>query len=66
MHPRTTSDPLRHPRENGASAVTALERRLSELEQLAASQGHELRIQFERIAQLQAEWDLLRIRLPKS
>ena len=62
MHPRTTSDPLRHPREQGRTPVTALERRISELEQLATSQGHELRIQFERIAKLQAEWDVLRIR----
>lgn len=65
MHPRTTSDPLRQPREHGGTA-TALERRISELEQLATSQARELRIQFERIAQLQAEWDILRIRFIKS
>ena len=66
MHPRITSDPLRHHREHGGTAVTALERRISELEELASSQGHELRIQFERIAQLQAEWDILRIRFIKA
>jgi len=66
MHPRITPGPLRHPREHGGAAVRALERRISELEQLASSQGHELRIQFERIAQLQAEWDMLRIRFIKS
>ena len=43
--------------------MTTLERRIAELEQLADSQGRELRIQFERIAQMQAEWDVLRIRL---
>ena len=66
MHPRTTSDPLRNPRENGGTVATALERRISELEQLATAQGRELRIQFERIAQLQAEWDVLRIRFTMS
>ena len=50
------------PRESGRAAVTALERRLSDLEELATSQDRELRIRFERIAQLQAEWDILRIR----
>ena len=58
MHPHTPSDPLRH----GGTAVTALERRISELEQIATSQGRELRIWFERIVQLQAEWDSLRAR----
>ena len=66
MLPRTTSDALRHPREAGRTAVTTLERRIAELEQLADSQSRELRIQFERIAQMQAEWDVLRIRLIKS
>jgi hypothetical protein len=66
MNRRTTSDPRRHPRENGRTAVTALERRLSELEELATSQDRELRIQFERIARLQAEWDILRVRFAKS
>jgi hypothetical protein len=47
-------------------AVTSLERRIAELEQLANAQSRELRIQFERIAQLQAEWDILRIRSTKS
>jgi hypothetical protein len=53
----TTSDPQRHSRDNGRAAVTALERRLSELEELATSQDRELRIRFERIVQLQAECD---------
>ena len=67
MQPRTTSNPLlRHSRDNGGTAVTALQRRISDLEQLASSQSRELRIQFERIAQLQAEWDILRIRFIKS
>ena len=66
MHPRTASDPLRYSRENGGTAFTALERRISELEQLATSQGRELRIQFERIAQLQGEWDIPGIRFIKS
>jgi hypothetical protein len=66
MNRRTTSDPQRHSREDGRTAVTALERRLSELEELATSQDRELRIQFERIAQLQAEWGILRIRFTKS
>jgi hypothetical protein len=46
-------------------AVTSLEKRLSEHGQLADAQSHELRIQFERIAQLQAEWDVVRIRSGK-
>ena len=62
MHPRTTSDPLRHARERSRTVATALERRISELEQLTTSQSRELSIQFERIAQLQAQWDILRIR----
>ena len=66
MQPRTTSNPSRHSREARGTAAPALERRLAELEQLANAQGRELRIQFERIAQLQAEWDILRIRSTKS
>jgi hypothetical protein len=67
MHPRTTADsPRNHREKTETSSVTALERRIRELEQLATSQGHELRIQFERIAQLQAEWDVLRIRFGRS
>jgi hypothetical protein len=66
MHSPTTTDALRHSHENGGTAVTALERRISELEQLTTSQSRELRILFERIAQLQAEWDILRIRFIKS
>jgi hypothetical protein len=66
MQPSTTPDPLRHSRETSGTAVTPLERRIAELEQLANSQSRELRIQFERIAQMQAEWDILRIRFIKS
>jgi hypothetical protein len=66
MQPSTTSDPLRHSREASPTAATALERRIAELEHLTDSQSRELRIQFERIAQMQAEWDVLRIRLIKS
>jgi hypothetical protein len=53
---------FRRPPGDADVAVTALEKRLSELEQLAIAQSRELRIQFERIAQLQAEWDIMRIR----
>jgi hypothetical protein len=66
MNLGTTSNRLRHSNEDRGTVVTALERRISELEQLATSQSRELRIQFERIAQLQAEWDILRIRFIKS
>jgi hypothetical protein len=52
-------------RSTRATTLTALERRISELEYLASSQSHELRIQFERIAQLQADCDVLRIRSVK-
>jgi hypothetical protein len=45
--------------------LAALERRVIELERLTDSQSHDLRIQFERIAQLQAECDILRIRFVK-
>ena len=45
-----------------AAALRTLERRVTELENVASSQSHELRIQFERIAQLQADCDILRIR----
>jgi hypothetical protein len=57
---------FRRPPGNVDVAVTSLEKRLSELEQLAAAQSRELRIQFERIAQLQAEWDIVQIRSSKS
>jgi hypothetical protein len=66
MHPSATSDLLQRSRPKGGAAVTTLERRIAELEQLATSQSRELKIQFERIAQLQAEWDILRIRFIKS
>ena len=65
MDPRTRPNPLRDSREDAGTTVMALERRISELEQLTNSQSRELRIQFERIAQLQAEWDTLRIRFAK-
>ena len=43
-----------------------LERRVAELENLTTSQSRELQIQFERIAQLQADCDILRIRFIKA
>jgi len=42
-----------------------LEGRIAELESLAASQSRELKVQFERIAQLQADCDILRVRFIK-
>ena len=66
MQPRTPSNSLGHSGEASRTAVTPLERRIAELEQLADSQSRELRIQFERIAQMQAEWDVMRMRLTKS
>lgn len=54
------------PARTAEPSVTALERRISELEQLATSQDPELRIQFERIAQLPAEWNILRFRFTRS
>lgn len=44
------------------TSLTTLERRVCELERLAEDQARELRIQFERIAQLQAAHDILRSR----
>jgi len=55
MPTRNSSPPLRRSRENGGTGVASVEHRISELEQLANSQNSELRIQLERIAQLQAE-----------
>lgn len=52
-------------RSPGSSALSTLERRISELEQIASTQSRELKIQFQRIAQLQAECDILRIRFIK-
>jgi hypothetical protein len=66
MHARTTSEPPRHSRKTSLTGVTSLERRISELEQLASLQSRELKIQFERIAQMQAEWDIIRIRMNGS
>jgi hypothetical protein len=54
------------PATGAGGLVTILERRIRELEQLTTSQSRELEIQFERIAQLQAEWDILRHRFIKS
>jgi hypothetical protein len=47
------------------TSSTTLERRICELERLARDQTRELRIQFERIAQLQAEYDILRSRVTR-
>jgi hypothetical protein len=38
---------------------------MAELENLATSQSRDLQIQFERIAQLQADCDILRVRFIK-
>lgn len=66
MEARNRWNAAEHTGNAGRTATTALERRIHELEQLTNSQSRELRIQFERIAQLQAEWDILRIRFSKS
>jgi hypothetical protein len=56
----------RRPRRASVGVMlSTLERRIDELEHIASSQAHELKIQFERIAQLQAECDVLRIRFNK-
>ena len=72
---RRTPRPPTHPgspeRTNSASAtrpaaaraLRALEYRVDQLEQLTSSQDRALRTQFERIAQLQADCDIVRIRL---
>jgi hypothetical protein len=52
-------------RTAASTTLNALARRIDELEHVASSQGRELRIQFERLAQLQAEYDILRIRSGK-
>ena len=52
-------------RSAGTASFRTLERRVAELENLATSQSRELQIQFERIAQLQADCDILRIRFIK-
>ena len=59
---RATSDQLNRGGAQVGSAVRALESRITQLEHLTTEQTRELRIQFERIAQLQAECDILRIR----
>ena len=53
------------PRPADTATLRTLERRIGELENLTTSQSRELQIQFERIAQLQAECDILRIRFIK-
>ena len=53
------------PRSADTPTLRTLERRIGELENLTTSQSRELQIQFERIAQLQAECDILRIRFIK-
>ena len=61
--PATVPPSLRRaPRE---AVLVALDRRIAQLEHLAGLQSRELKIQFERIAQLQAECDILRIRFTK-
>jgi hypothetical protein len=62
----TTTNRFGHPPGDANVVVTSLEKRIRELEQRADTQTRELRIQFERIAQLQAEWDIVRIRSSKS
>jgi len=52
-------------RSADAAILRTLERRIAELESLAASQSRELKVQFERIAQLQADCDILRVRFIK-
>ena len=54
------------PRSIDTGGLRTLERRIEDLERLAASQSRELQIQFERIAQLQAECDVLRVRFIKT
>jgi hypothetical protein len=53
------------PRSADTATLRGLERRIAELENLATSQRRELQIQFERIAQLQADCDILRVRFIK-
>ena len=62
---RPTSQQSNRGGAQAGSAVKALEYRISQLEHLTTAQTRELRIQFERIAQLQAECDILRIRRTK-
>ena len=66
MRRGTSTNRFRDAGDDTKAVVMSLEQRIRELEQLANSQSRELRIQFERIAQLQAEWDILRIRSVKS
>ena len=54
------------PRSADTATIRTLERRVAELESLTMSQSRDLQIQFERIAQLQADCDILRIRFIKA
>jgi hypothetical protein len=54
------------PRSADTATIRTLERRVAELESLTTSQSRDLQIQFERIAQLQADCDILRIRFIKA
>jgi ABC-type transporter Mla MlaB component len=51
------------PRSADTATIRTSERRVEELENLATPQSRELESQFERIAQLQADCDILRIRV---
>ena len=53
------------PRSADTATIRTLERRVAELESLTTSQSRDLQIQFERIAQLQADCDILRVRFIK-
>ena len=66
MRRGATSHASRNVGQDRGTAAESLDRRIRELEQLTSSQSRELQVQFERIAQLQAEWDILRIRFMKS
>ena len=62
MGPGAMTNRFRRPPGDVDVADRSLERRISELEQVANAQRRQLRIKFERIAQLQAEWDVVPIR----
>jgi hypothetical protein len=66
MRRGATSHASRNVGQDRGTAAESLDRRIRELEQLTSSQSRELPVQFERIAQLLAEWDILRIRFMKS
>jgi hypothetical protein len=67
MHSPTTTDPLRHSHENGGTTVTGIrapDQRAQATHDLAESRAQDF--QFQRIAQLQAEWDILWARFINS